>query len=328
MGLLTKQLYCLLLLLYTLNTNAENILVIESYHQEYPWDASYIKGLKTILGKQHLLDFFQMDTKRLPQSAFKKQSDAAWERYLETKPELVILGDDNALKLLGPRLAKTNTPVVYLGINRNPRDYLPTDSHNFTGVLERPLFKRSIVTVSKILQLNSKKILVLFDSGTTSQSAVAETFKGQTQLSVLGVEAELSLVGDWNTWKNQIRGAADNGYGAIIVGLYHTIRDATGQHVAASEVMEWTQVNTNIPIFGFWDFAVGADKTAGGLVLSGEEQGRMAATITERILAGTPPRRIYPKVAKKGRYLFSRHQAELFDLKIPESIAVRSVWTD
>jgi len=57
------------------------ILVVESYHAEYDWDESYTQALKEILGKDYKLEFFRMDTKRLPPEKHPAMADAAWEKY-------------------------------------------------------------------------------------------------------------------------------------------------------------------------------------------------------------------------------------------------------
>jgi len=296
---------------------AGDILVIESYHQGYSWDASYKKGLLDSLQGDYKLDFFQMDTKRVAKKQYQHRADLAWQSYQEKKPKLVILGDDNALKYLGPKFAETNTPVVFLGINNNPRDYFSVYPSNFTGVLERPLFKRSIATLSNILSPRPKKILLLFDDSTTARASISEAFGGSIGVDVFGVSAKLRLIKNWILWKTQIQQAKKNGYDAIIMGLYHTIADVNQKHVPASDVMAWTVENSPVPLFSFWDFSVGKGKTVGGLVLSGEEQGRMAAQIARQILQGTPPSKIYPKTAEKGRYLFSQQQLSKYELTLP-----------
>ena len=135
----------LLFLLLPLSVFAQKtVFVVESYHAGFAWDASYKKALQETLGTRYKLEFFEMDTKRLPKEQHQRMSDLAWKKYLELKPDLVVLGDDAALITLVKRLAETRTPVVYLGINNNPRDYVPLTAENFTGVLERPLLKRSI----------------------------------------------------------------------------------------------------------------------------------------------------------------------------------------
>lgn len=307
---------------------AGDILVIESYHQEYSWDASYKKGLIDSLADQYQVDFFQMDTKRRAKKDHQKRADMAWQTYQDKRPRLVILGDDNALKYLGPKFSKTETPVVFLGINNNPRDYFSADASNFTGVLERPLFKRSIATISNIVSPKAKKILVLFDDSTTARASVREAFGGSIGVNVYGVSAKLRLVKNWMLWKSQINQAQKNGYDAIIMGLYHTISDVKKNHVSANDVMEWTVENSPVPVFSFWDFSVGKGKAIGGLVLSGEEQGRMAGGIAKQILQGTPPNKIYPKTAEKGRYLFSRNQLAKYDLTLPPTLKKLSTLVD
>ena len=111
-----------------------------------------------------------MDTKRQSKSAYSKKADQAWAKIQQTQPQLVVLGDDNALKFLGPKLLDGNIPVVYLGINNNPNDYVPA-GHNLTGVLERPLFDFNFDLIGKLVRPQPKKILVLFDHGTTSRSS-------------------------------------------------------------------------------------------------------------------------------------------------------------
>lgn len=43
---------------------ADDVLVIQSYHSGYAWDASYIQGLKEGIKPPHQLHFFEMNTKR------------------------------------------------------------------------------------------------------------------------------------------------------------------------------------------------------------------------------------------------------------------------
>ncbi|NQY94644.1 MAG: sugar ABC transporter, partial [Campylobacteraceae bacterium] len=116
-------LFFMIMFTYNLFAQRENILVIESYHAQYPWDKSYKEGLREILASKYNLIFFEMNTKRIDKKHYEKMANLAWKKYKEVRPSLVILGDDNALKYLGYRFAKTNTKVVYLGINNNPRNY-------------------------------------------------------------------------------------------------------------------------------------------------------------------------------------------------------------
>lgn len=80
------------LLLYCGFSQAEKVLLIESYHAEYPWDASYVKGIESVLTDSAQLYRFQMDTKRLPAKEFESRADEALSYYYSLQPDVVILG--------------------------------------------------------------------------------------------------------------------------------------------------------------------------------------------------------------------------------------------
>jgi ABC-type uncharacterized transport system substrate-binding protein len=319
----------LLLVMPLEGLSKQKILVIESYHQEYSWDKSYIEGLESVLGENYQLTYFEMDTKRIPSSRHRSRGELAWQRYLDVKPDLVILGDDNALKYLGPRFAKTLLPVVYLGINNNPRRYHVHQRHNITGVLERPLIKRSISSIKPMFPEGLNRMLILFDDGTTAKTVLEEEFGGETQLSVSGVKLDLRLISRWDEWQQAVSSAKQEGYDAIAFGLYHTLRDSKNKYVEASEVIEWSSQHTPVPPFGFWDFSVGKNKTIGGLVLFGFEQGRIAGELAHTILTtDVEPHTLGPKTAEKGRYLFSRSQLERHHLTLPRKMANKASFVE
>ncbi|MBU1340050.1 MAG: sugar ABC transporter [Proteobacteria bacterium] len=303
-----------------------SILIIESYHAEYPWDKSYIQGIREGMKGDYEFFTFEMDTKRIPQSEYEKSAQKAWEYYLEKKPALVFLGDDNALKYLSARFAKEKTPVVFLGINNNPRAYDIFSAVNMTGVLERPLLKRSIVEMDKLLEL--KKVLILFDSGTTSKVVLSEVFNGKEEMKISDIDIHLKLIGSWETWQETVLNCKNEGYDAMVIGLYHTIVDKTNTHIDAEKVLNWTSKNTPIPPFAFWDFAVGPGKAIGGLTLFGKTQGQAAAEMAIEILKGTQPSKIQVRYGEKGNLLFSRTQLKKYNIDLPEDIASKATLTD
>ena len=309
--------------LLALNAFAEEqtILLIESYHADFAWDASYKKGIQEVLGSAYRVETFQMDTKRLPSSEHQAKADEAWAAYQRLKPTLVFLGDDAALKFLAARFAETTTPVVYLGINANLRSYLPASAKNFTGVLERPLYARSILMLKQLLPV--KKILVLFDTDRTSQIIFAEVFEENAEFTTAQVHADIKLVKGWDEWQQEVLNAKGR-YDALFVGLYQALVNQEGRHIPDTEVIAWTSANTPVPLFGFWDFSVGAEKTIGGLVLSGEEHGRIAAEIALKVLAGSSPDQIFPQTTRSGELLFSRKQLEKFHLTLPENLSSKA----
>jgi hypothetical protein len=314
---------------FVFNKQNDTILVVESYNLEYEWDQSYKQGLEEKLGNDYRLEFFQMDTKRIPESEYESRAAQAYGLFEKLQPALVILGDDNALKYLGPKMVKTDVPVVYLGINNDPIAYLGKPAMNITGVLERPLLERSIYSLTKLLGPELKKVLVLFDSETTSKVSLEYVFQGRNQINLSGIRVDLKLIGDWKNWRETVLTAREAGYDALIVGLYQRIFDDTGKHVDSELVLSWTDKNTPIPHFGFWDFSVGIDKTIGGLVLYGKQQGLAAGDMALRILTfDKKPHEITPKIAERGRYLFSKSQLAKFQLTLPKEIAFEAAYVE
>ncbi len=297
----------------------KKVLVIESYHSTYPWDASYLQGLQETLGSIAKIETFQMDTKRLPKTSYQAQADKAWKVFQDTKPDMVILGDDNAFKYMAKKIDNTNTPIVFLGINSNPRSIGLSEMKHVTGILERPLFKRNIIELQKIMGGKMNSVLVLFDSGNTSKAAVESAFHDKTTVNIDGIKVHLKMIGNFDDWRQIIKSAPTR-YDAVVVGLYHTLVDASGKHIPADEVLAWTSSNSKIPLFAFWDFAVGKGKTAGGLVLFGKVQGQQAGETAKKIFAGAQPESILPAIAKKGRYYFSKSELKRYNLKLPAEI--------
>ncbi len=303
----------------------KTVLVIESYHSSYQWDKDYTRAIRDVLAEKADLEFFQLDTKRLAFAEHARRADQAWQTYLRIKPDLVILGDDNALKYLGQRFAGTRTPVIYLGINNNPRNYFSGLPKNITGVLERPLLRRSIVHMREIMADRLSRVLILFDDGTTARTLLKEEFQDGNLSSVGPVAVDIRLIGSLGEWRDAIVTAPEHGYDAIVVGLYHTITTADGRHVPEQEIITWSSDHATVPLFAFWKFAVGRHMTAGGLVLDAYVQGKMAATIAGRVLAGEPPPSL-PQSSGDGQFVFSRSQLMRWQLNLPEDIFEQSIF--
>lgn len=305
--------------------SAPKISIIHSYHNEYAWEQGVNRGLVEALPRDAVLEHFYMDTKRIPLVDHALQADKAFEYLTKADPDLIVLCDDAAAKHLGPRLKDGSTPVVFLGINRNPRDYGIFPAKNITGVLERPLLIRSLHSMCSLINPSHTKVLILFDSDTTSDAVVHEAFHEKPSLSLGKVHVDLKQFGQAKEWQAALRNAKADGYDTVYVGLYHTLRDNSGKHVPDEEILAWANANTPVPIFGFWDFAVGRNKAIGGHVLSSRDQGFAAGRIVCQILDGTPPSAIPPQTAETGLYMFSSSELKRFGIELSPAIREQAV---
>ena len=327
-----KYYYCLCLFLLCLPLQSfakQKILVIESYHSDFDWDISYKQGIKSVLKNDFELHYFEMDTKRLAKHLHTEKANQAWEVYQQLNPDLVILGDDSAVKNLSERFQKVATPVIYLGVNNNPRHYNIHKSKNISGVLERPLLKRAIPVIAQVLPYKVNRVLVMFDNSLTAHTILQEVFSGNTQLKISGIEVDIKHIGEWSDWQNILLNAADNNYDAVILGLFHTLHDNQGKYVSEEQIIEWSSKNTPLPPFGFWEHSIGQNKNIEGLVIFGHEQGKIAAEMAREVLLNNvQPYQISAKTAEKGRYLFSRAALQKYGLILPENIAQKTTYID
>lgn len=294
-----------------------NVMVINSYHAEYPWVQAHNTALSQGLAGKAVLSFYYLDTKRQPLSEGRKRGNELLSTITQNKPDVVVLTDDFALRELGYPIMNMDIPVVFLGINGNPRHHIGGMTLA-TGVLERPLLKRSIAYIKDILRGNLHKCLVLFDSGTTAKVVLETIFNGSHSSRFSTTDTSIRLNSKFSQWKKHVLNAKENGFDVIILGLYHTLTDEDGNHVPDEEVATWTSTHSPVPIFGFWDFSIAKDKAIGGLVLSGTPQGVAAASLVRKILNGRSPQTIQPITAEHGRFIFSRSGLRRWNITLPE----------
>ena len=301
-----------------------DILVIQSYHEDMVWTGQCESGIRDALGPGYALHVFYMDTKRLPESRFAERADAAWAEYERLAPALVMLGDDNALRLLGPRFAAMGTPVVYFGINNNPRSYFDVLPRNVTGVLERlPLFPW--LRYLKQLMPDAWRALVLFDTSPTTDAILAVTFKDQRLVEITGLTAKYAVAADWRQWRETVTKRHD--YDLIVIPTFHALRDADGRHVPVHETIQWTSANSRVPVFALQDYAVEPGGAVGAYVVFGVTQGRLAGELALDILErGAVPKDLQPLMGQEGRFYFNKEQLKRFGLVLPEAIRRKTAY--
>ena len=311
-------LFCLLLSCPAL-AGQPHVMVINSYHAEHPWVRAHNSALREGLAGRARITCLDLDTKRIPRSRFQESADRAWQAVVGENPDVVVLTDDNAVRLLGQRVMDHSIPLVFLGLNNNPRTYLG-GLEGATGVLERPLYKRSLMYLQDILKPSPRRCLVLFDRGETSMVIKHTVFKDQTFVRLGDTAVDVRFIETFAQWREAILSARQKKYDIIFAGLYHSFSDEAGNHIASNDVLTWSSANTPVPIFGYWDFAVGKGRAVGGLVNSGQPQGKAAAELVLKILDGAQPGTLYPVIPEDGQFIFSRAELARWNILLPSDI--------
>lgn len=305
--------------------HALDIFFVHSYHHSYPWVQEYYSAFNTHLNSFSLEDY-QMDTKRIPADQFQQKADQALALIGQKKPKVVVVSDDNALRLVGKPALAAGFNVVFLGINGNPRLILPI-TPQLAGVLERPLLKRSVAELTRIVP-NLQKILVLMDEGPTSFAILNTSFGNKKQQRINNVDVNVKLLRHFNNWQQAIKQSKQKSYDLIIIANYAKLLDQNNLAVPLNTTSRWSSQHSPIPIFAFWRYSIGKDKAVGGLVLSGKDQGRSSAEIVNHFLE----KQRFPSLAiltpKQGRYLFSKAQLQRWQLDLPPNIIKQVEWLE
>lgn len=294
-------------------------VIIQSYHLEYKWDADYVDAVRSVLGKDHDIHVFELDTKRLSKSEWPQKVAQIQKAVADIKPDVAILGDDNAFSLMAEHLTGQNIPVVFLGVNGGPVQHPALEHPLVTGILERPFFADSIRHLRKVLS-KKERFLVLMDDSPTMRNAVNEYFGDKRQAKVHGSELDIVLTNDKDTWLQSVFQAHDT-YDAIVVGTHHTIRDEAGDYVTPNALMTQASARAQIPIFSFWDIFIGKEQSIGGFTISAHQEGLTAARLASLILTGVKPDRIPQLKSLSGHYVYSQSGLDHWDLSLSPLIA-------
>ncbi|MCG9757208.1 hypothetical protein L1D40_18615 [Shewanella insulae] len=324
-----RILACLLLLLASLPVPAAKLMFIHSYHEGYPWVQDYRRAILGNISEPTKMTEIYLDSKRLPRDVYVKHADKAWEAIKRDKPDIILLADDNAISLLSERIAATEIPVVFLGLNTNPRDHRLQAYRQFTGILERPLFKRSLLLVDCLLPgMDRKKLLILSDNSATSRAALSPISDDFKPMKIGKLIIDFTLTNSAKEWQQAVLNAKKAGYHGIFIALYHTLMAPGGDYMKPDSIIAWTADNSPVPHFGFWDFTIGKQANAGGYVLNGYEHGILAAKLVNRLLAGESAADLGYISDSKGMFRFSRSGVARWNLSIPKEMADKAVWVD
>lgn len=166
------------------NNHHINILIINSYHQDYPWTLGQNNAFK----KQIKAQFPHSDIKFTTENLNTKQVeltesyhhsfiDYFHEKYQHNIPDLIYITDDNAINIVLDHLSDihryADIPIIFSGIN-NVQLLAPHDTTNVTGVFE---YKNIEANVSLLKQLNVQFNTVLWvGDGGTSDAEVSKQF--------------------------------------------------------------------------------------------------------------------------------------------------------
>ena len=294
-------------------TLSKKVLLVQSYHAEYPWVAAINRGVTAKLNAAGIpFEIFYMDTKRKTDEAWKKESgQLAQKKVTEYQPGAIIAADDNAQQFFGRMLVDGPIPLVFCGVNHDPTRY-GYPARNVTGVIERPNLKQTLGLMARIRAI--KRFALISDDDPTSVGTLNHLKQGNYDATLV----ETRNIGTFDDWKkavNEFNGKVD----ALGIFNYHTLKRAgETQSMNPKEVMAWTSEHLTIPSMGFQDFTI-QDGALLGTAESGDEQGDKAADYAIRLMNGAAASILPVVQGEQGVMMLNRSTAERLKIKIDES---------
>ena len=324
----------------------KRIFIVSSYHRGYIWSQSTQKGVNAAMRRFGFLDSDAqadalvkndtvesrravirkewMDTKRRDSGPEMASATARIMAVMrEFKPDVVLLGDDNAAKFIGAQLLDSKTPVVFWGINGLPLKYGLVDSmdspgRNITGVWQQGYHKESLDLLKRMVPKAQTFAILACDSESSRPNA--KMIEQLAQRGVLPLKlVDKTMTNSLEEFKARALEMSKK-VDAFFVLNHDTLRDAKGNHVDMLEVGRWYLQNIKIPEASHEDQFVleGMLLTAND---SGYNQGLLALEMAQGILEeGLSPARMAVRTPDRGPYLVNRNRAKALGIPLGEAM--------
>ena len=290
------------------------ILFISSYNSSFPVFFQQIEGIKSVLtDKNSIFDLEFMDSKRFYQNkninnfydllSYKIKNNS--EKY-----NAIIVGDDNAydFAMKYQKELFNDIPIVFLGVNDVQKALNSKSEHLVTGVAE-DVSVRDTLSVATIINPKATKVLAIGDSTETSIQDVKSFYNQQKYFPNLNFSDINSGKLTTYDFKTKLRNIDDN----TIVIFIAAFRDLYGNSIDFETGVKLVYDNCKQPLFDLYLHGIGSG-LLGGKVVSHIVQGKIAAQMVQKILAGTPVKDI-PVIDKSpNKYIFDYNMLKKFDI--------------
>ena len=293
------------------------VLFISSYHPGFPTFFRQVNGLKSVFDGTHvLLDIEFMDSKRFPD----QENLDSFYQVLSTKLsrlepyDILIVGDDNALlfALKYQQELFAALPIVFLGVNNLDRAQEQNSTPQITGVVEAVSMKETLEVIAK-LHPEVSRIVALVDETPSGQGDLVSFYRYKQELApvfLLDINlGELSFDG----FAEQLQNLGDRD----VVLLLSAYRDKDGQSMLFHESLQFITANLSRPLYHLWYHGMG-DGILGGKVISHFQQGKTAADVALKVLAGKPVSEIPVLSESPNSYVFDYREMLRFGLQVAD----------
>ncbi len=309
------SLFFLLLLAFCwpFSSFAKSVLVLNSYHETFPWTDNLVKGMKTVLqAAPHDIELFveYMDTKRTkPEPQYLDKLEALYyEKHAKHTFDAVITTDNNALNFLVDRYNRLfpNTPVVFCGVN-NFTPSLLKGNQNITGVVESPDIKGTI-NLAKRLHPNLNKIIVITDDTPTGIMNRSIASKYLNTLKMLSI----TYINGTNCSLDEAIALLKKAPKDSIVLFLDFWRDKTGAFFSSRHVIPLFSRVSPVPTYSHNDLYLSPRGIVGGKLNAGFYHGTAVADLVLKVLTGAHPKDVPIDLQSPSKHIVDYVQLKKF----------------
>ncbi|BDQ34220.1 PAS domain S-box protein [Pseudodesulfovibrio portus] len=272
-------------------TRKKQILLLNSYHQNFAWNEAIFRGLSDVLRPRETgitLHLEYMDTKRVEfNEPYIRQLRNVFEhKYKGMQFDLIMVTDNNAFEFMRRNHDSLfpDVPVVFCGVN-NFSDDLIRDHPLFTGVAES-MDVAATLWLALTIHPGTSSIYIINDYTPTGRAVTRAIKKSLTSFSTpiplrysgnLDLDRLLEQVGELP------------GDALILFGVFN--RDVSGRFYDVAEASSAVAASAEAPVYGLMDFDLGHG-IVGGMLSGGYTQGQSMAQMALHVLSGRHPQDI------------------------------------
>jgi len=291
----------------------QDILIVHSYHQGFPWTDNMMAGMLDVLQKEApgaQIHAEYLDAKRYPPETFSPLlTETLTRKTSRLRPRVILVSDDAAFDFILSLRSELfpDVPLVFCGVN-NFKDERLAGQMEVTGVVEDFDIK-STIDVILTLHRQTTHLAVISDS-TETGTINRERFK-----QVAPVFADrLKFLDLYDLSTEELLGKLAKLPPDTIILNLSFFRDRLGQSYSTQDSNKLIAVHAGRAIYSCWDYFLVGD-VVGGYVTSGRQQGEAAASMVAAILKGSRAGDIPILRTSPNAYMFDYKVMERFGIK-------------
>ena len=307
-----KYLILLLLLISSsFANNSKEILLLHSYNSGLKWSDGISTGIKDIFDKypQYELSVEYMDSKKNDSQEYFDTLMSLYEKkFSNRKYEVIIAADNYAYEFALKNYTKffANSSIVFCGVENFDKNLIQKElKDKITGVIEYKDIKKNIELIQKIItDLDTLYIISddSFSSLAIKEQIIKESYEFKKDIKII-FDNQI----DMNTILEKVNSIPSNS-AILFTSLY---KDKNENFITSFQLREFFNAS-KYPVFALNKIHLG-EGIVGGIMVSAQEQGILAAKKTIEILNGKKANEIAISTPT-SKYYFDYKVLEKFHL--------------